>query len=358
MNFISNRILNISKPSMTITQFIRLTLIILASLHIINLAYNIDPHEMIEFEVYPDTNTMNLVSLACEGKYQSCSRLSIPAIDFYKLENFQIPLYNYRYNEICKCLLPPQSKVKQLQLLHIPKTGTSINWLLHSYFDDCYINISNPCSNFLRNASELYQGLCNGRLFSCAGHRVASNLPELSFRDSTNMITILREPFNRLQSDYYYLKSKPESMHLGEEINTTHLLSTVKSLNDYTMYPGISNCATKMLNGIQCGDNIQLNDSHIETAKKVLMAFLWFGITEYFNTSVCQFSFLYGGDPIPLHFTKSRVGNYEYKSKHEVFSSREVEIFNEIHRFDIEVYNFAVHVFLNRVKVTKCPVID
>jgi len=73
---------------------------------------------------------------------------------------------------------------------------------------------------------------------------------------------------NRIQSGYYYLLANPNTSLFGPEINVGHLLNTTKSVFDFAMYPGISNCATKMLNGIQCGEDIILQESHLATAKE------------------------------------------------------------------------------------------
>lgn len=48
--------------------------------------------------------------------------------------------------------------------------------------------------------SQQSEGLCNGRLFSCMGHSVSSDLPNIVLGSPTNAITFLREPFARLQS--------------------------------------------------------------------------------------------------------------------------------------------------------------
>ena len=203
--------------------------------------------------------------------------------------------------------------------------------------------------------------MCNGKLYSCSGHRVFPSLPERALSDSlrVSMITMLRHPWNRLQSDYHYILSKPETQHLSPEINITHLLLNVSSLYEYIKYPGISNCAVKMLNGIQCGDSfIEITDKHLEISKQVLSSFLWFGITEYFKTSVCQFSWMYGSNPTNIDFQKHRSGNYTFKLMEEVLNETEMNdfVFHEI--FDIELYKFGLEIFESRQQVTTCPYID
>jgi hypothetical protein len=76
--------------------------------------------------------------------------------------------------------MPPQNKLPLIQFLHIPKTGTSINWFLHDYFDSLPENATVPCMKWLGTVShpfilfsffvkkeEQLPGLCDGRLLSC-----------------------------------------------------------------------------------------------------------------------------------------------------------------------------------------------
>ena len=49
-----------------------------------------------------------------------------------------------------RCHLPPRKKEETLQFLHIPKTGTSVNWFLRDYFDCTVSNDSNPCDEWLQ----------------------------------------------------------------------------------------------------------------------------------------------------------------------------------------------------------------
>ena len=62
--------------------------------------------------------------------------------------------------------------------------------------------------------------------------------------------------------------TNPTTAVLGPEIDVAHLLNTTNNVLDYAIYPGISNCMTKMLNGIQCGENIELTESHLTIAKE------------------------------------------------------------------------------------------
>jgi len=264
--------------------------------------------------------------------------------------------------------------------------------------------------------------LCNGRLFACAGHRVSPHLLN-SFRlEETNAVTMLRHPWNRLQSDYHYFKSKPNSAHLSPEIDPIALLayheheheheheSTYNELSGlvrFIHYPGISNCMTKMLNGFQCGDDLDhvlqsVGDDEYSTdmkeellltnAKNSLQSFLFVGIQEQFDRSICLFVWMYGMGSASSnihyydvesndnsnynvsainsrrstfvsygpsrkarHFSSTRVGKYNYipiggetKLEKEVY-----ELFKESERLDIKLYDYALQLFHDRVELTE-----
>ena len=71
----------------------------------------------------------------------------------------------------------------------------------------------------------------------------------LTISERTNLITLLRHPWDRLQSNFHHYKKVPHSDILSPEINSTHIMEVSNNTYQFSMYPGISNCATKMLNG-------------------------------------------------------------------------------------------------------------
>jgi hypothetical protein len=184
--------------------------------------------DAVTFNIYEDSDAFQLGLAGCKNEPDNCMYLAVNAIERYKSGLYGSQLEGWRYNEVCKCQMPPRpEKQELLQFLHIPKTGTSLNWFLHDYFiEDCGANESpDPCPRHLANVrsaasyivdvssdddfhdhycifvqySDQTSGLCNGKLFSCAGHRVAAELPKLVFTTRTNMLTMLRHPWYRLQ---------------------------------------------------------------------------------------------------------------------------------------------------------------
>jgi len=59
--------------------------------------------------------------------------------------------------------MPPRQKEEVLQYLHIPKTGTSLNWFLRDYFnflseEELKTNsMTDPCLNWLQTVGLIHK---------------------------------------------------------------------------------------------------------------------------------------------------------------------------------------------------------
>lgn len=163
----------------------------------------------------------------------------------------------------------------------------------------------------------------------------------------------MRDPWKRAISDYNYIMNNPNAKHLSPEQNLTALFPV--NVFTYLMSPGIPNCATKMLNGFQCGENVPLSVDHLDTAKQVLTKILFVGITDYFRESVCLFTWLYGGTVQSFHYQKSRVTNYSTATGiDEILTLSQKQAFLHVYRYDIELYEFALDLFKSRYEGTGC----
>jgi len=92
----------------------------------------------------------------CINSRDTCLNFVLPVIELQKFLLFSSNLTDWHYNEACGCFLPPQTKLSNLQYFHIPKSGTSINWFLRDYFDDCEggspsLISEDPCPSWLTN---------------------------------------------------------------------------------------------------------------------------------------------------------------------------------------------------------------
>ena len=184
---------------------------------------------------------------------------------------------------------------------------------------------------------------------------------------------------------------------------TSTVLQHLDTLYTFIQLPGIHNCATKMLNGIECGNNnIIINHTHIEIAKDILLRFVYFGITEHFHTSICMMSWLYGGSVHPYHFKVWRKGHYGSGGSSsntnsscgssssgsggsgdssnrsttsssgssstsgttgkevvvEELSSEQYKHFLELEKYDVMLYEYAYKLYRNHLALTGCPIID
>jgi hypothetical protein len=138
--------------------------------------------EYTNLDIHESSDPHALAVLSCAGSlFESCYDLSKAAIELEKNRLFEHPLVDWTYSDICGCYMPPREKKKALQFLHIPKTGTSFNYILHDYFDCLSLHGlgSDGCADWLDGPDALRRGLCGGRLFSCQGHRTNPNLPTL-----------------------------------------------------------------------------------------------------------------------------------------------------------------------------------
>lgn len=110
--------------------------------------------------------------------------------------------------------------------------------------------------------------------------------------------------------------------------------------------------------GIQCGDSTTpITVHHLERAKDILMKIHWFGITDYFTSSLCLLSWMYGGDPQPRHLQQSRRGNYSFIPIDIAFNDNEKSLFYFNERFDLQLYAYAEDLFRDRLNVIGCPLL-
>jgi hypothetical protein len=306
----------------------------------------------------------------CQTLPRNCMYLAVNYLEREQARQFQLPLPGWIFDPLCNSMRPPRlEKLPYIQFMHIPKTGTSINWALHGYFD-CDVDELTPCPISLRNKDERDRGLCDGRLFSCAGHVVSSLVGNATIANNANMFTMLRHPLKRLISSYQYLSSNPSSNMLEPYVNTSQLLqyihsppesratTAVESESDFirfVKYPGIANCMTKMLNGYQCGEDVAISESHLQNAQRVISAFAGFGITEHFKSSVCLFYWMYGGGTVKQsYFGVFREGNYSKDSAGHVLGKLGMNEVRSVERYDLALYEFAEQLFKQRIAVTEC----
>jgi hypothetical protein len=102
------------------------------------------------------TDPYELAVQYCSERPPNCMHLVVNYIERVQARRLNLTLPGWSYDEHCKCYRPPRlEKLSYLQFMHIPKTGTSINWALHGYFDCELSTRTDPCSQHLRNVNSI-----------------------------------------------------------------------------------------------------------------------------------------------------------------------------------------------------------
>lgn len=148
-------------------------------------------------------------------------------------------------------------------------------------------------------------------------------------------ITILREPVDRIMSDYYYIRTHPE-----HEFHD-HVLSQNLSLTEFLrsgIYRSLDNHQTKYLSGLVNSGYGIYSSKTVALAKENLQKhFLVVGLTERFDESVILMKRALGWKTpyyVREKVTKNRPGR-------DSLSAEELSVIREYARMDLGLYEFA-----------------
>jgi hypothetical protein len=217
--------------------------------------------------------------------------------------------------------------------LHMPKTGGStLKKIIKKNYDN-------------RSSFEVY----------CEQRKLSEKLTELSklnvhciqghfpygihkyFSKPYAYVTMLREPIDRVISEYFYIRNIPW--------NENHEKVMKMSLEEYQNEQINQNLQTRYILGTNF--NKPLTDEDFEQAKlNLLNDFSLVGITEYFDQSVFMMQKQFEWDNIyysKVNVTKSRL------SKREV-SPVLLEKIMENNQYDIQLYSLAKALFEKRLQ--------
>ena len=122
---------------------------------------SLEMDKKIEFDENSDPYL--LAKDGCINEYESCMIMAEKSIERYQARMYNKELIGWRFNKYCDCSLPKRDeKLEVIQFLHIPKTGTSLNWFFRDYFGNCTDDINSesgdfsseePCVKWLSNVS-------------------------------------------------------------------------------------------------------------------------------------------------------------------------------------------------------------
>jgi len=226
--------------------------------------------------------------------------------------------------------------------LHIPKTaGTTFKNVLYSYFPNNEI-----CPIWDEVELNRVENLRRFSLFH--GHFNYENL--MLMPDNIIKMTFLREPFERVKSQYFYERSlSPEQLAgLHDEARQVATLAKTVSFEEYICSE--SKALDRMTSNIQArklalSTNYDLNyfssNQLTKLAKVHLKQFDYFGIVDFFDASMNKFSEKFELESIkyevknqtPLKNQK----NYDFLLEHKLVRQR-LEA-------DCELFSFAKEIF-------------
>ncbi|EGD82943.1 hypothetical protein PTSG_03576 [Salpingoeca rosetta] len=109
---------------------------------------------------------------------------------------------------------------------------------------------------------------------------------------NANIMAMFRNPLTRLRSAYNHAR------HAFGLSDRAKMVEETKqwSLKQWTTWPGVRGCQTKMVLGQHCGSKFELTAADLEEAKRrVDEHFAFVGLVEAWNTSACLFHRMFGG---------------------------------------------------------------
>lgn len=233
--------------------------------------------------------------------------------------------------------------LKYLFFLHIPKTaGTTLNAVLNDNFDagkvfDVY---TDDQRKVLRDTT--YEELARYELVR--GHVFITNFAHiLDGPIPFNVFTFLREPVQRVVSEFHFLKAWPKS-HLYQFLNDNDV-----SLSEYVTSdrPELKwRGRNAMVNSLSGVGHASIEDGLEAAWHHIRDRFLFYGILERFDESV-------------LLLNKYAQLNRCFYERHNVRNGKagyvatpeELQLIQEKNRADIELYERATKEFDRRIEV-------
>ena len=139
---------------------------------------------------------------------------------------------------------------------------------------------------------------------------VPGHSPFVRSRDRGRAAGLFRRPQQRVMSAYesglhhYGMRDFRRMQSVVREIATKDIQRALKT---YAEWPGIAGCQTKMVLGKTCSSVYSLSAADLEEAKRIVEnEFLFVGLTDEYDRSICLFHAMLGGVVRPNEFLNSR----------------------------------------------------
>ncbi len=210
---------------------------------------------------------------------------------------------------------------------HIPKTaGSTIRQIIQNQYEKKsmirYLKMGEASEERLARMKVLY-GHCRFGVH----HQISQPF---------KYITMLRDPIERVISTYYYAQRKPEN-RMHERATTMDFMEFIQEEIKQNN-PAIVNHQTRFVSG-EKNPNLEMAKHHIQEYYAVV------GLTEMFNESIFLMKESLGWDNIDYissNVTKNR-------PKQENFSKEAISLIREHNQLDLELYDYAKHILLDRL---------
>lgn len=205
--------------------------------------------------------------------------------------------------------------------MHIPKTGgTTLSWIIQTLYQKSTL-YSGQNILFLKDKIEQSEALLGHFHFGIHRH----------FSKPSFYITMLRDPVDRIISEYYYIKKEPSiNSYISNLIKSNKMSLEEYVVYDEKFFSRPKNKQTRYFCGGQTPD--------LELAKKNLSDhFLIVGITELFDESVSLMKHELGWKN--LNYLKRNVNND--KPLKNDFSTKTIDKIIENNTLDIELYQYS-----------------
>jgi len=192
---------------------------------------------------------------------------------------------------------------------HVPKAGSSFlttifHWACPRVPPDVAL-VEGATRNFLHRHWQQW-AWCDV-LFT---DTVPGHSPYIRSRDKGRAVGLFRRPQQRIMSAYlsglhhYGMRDFRTMQKVVRDRASTDVESALRM---YVEWPGISGCQTKMVLGKTCASSYRLRPRDLVEAKRIVRdEFLFVGLTDQFDRSVCLFHAMLGGTVQTNEFVNMR----------------------------------------------------
>lgn len=235
-----------------------------------------------------------------------------------------------------------------LFFIQIPRTGgTTLNQLFHLAYGKRHVGFYPPPPGPLRlttqQHAELHTYFNNAMSFSSTVVRREPVLFEAW--PSAKFMTILRDPVERLVSDYLSFFSK---YGISSDNIPDYLQSYAGSLQNYSRDNSNQNLMTRYLSGVE--RETLLESEHLEMAKNALGQVDYVLLCEFFDLTLApvlvDFPELHQWHRQKLNANPQREDGFEYRS---ALDGGVIEELTELNRLDMALYQHACNLVAQRL---------